>query len=115
VDVATEDNLNLKEAQQVLDEDHYGLDQVKERIVEYLAVRKLKPEHKGRFSASSGLRESARLPSGVHRPRDGRKFVRVSLGGVRDEAEIRGTGAPTSAPCRGASSSRSGRPGAATR
>ena len=83
--------IDLPLTKQVLDADHSGLEKAKDRILEYLAVRKLNPEVKGRSSASSALRASAR-PRSRSRSREslGRKFVRVSLGGMRDEAEIRG-------------------------
>jgi ATP-dependent Lon protease len=100
-DVRTDDNLDLADARRILDEDHTGLSDVKDRIVEYLAVRKLRAE-RGLAEAVSGRGSGAILtlvgPPGVGKTSLGesvaralgRKFVRVSLGGVRDEAEIRG-------------------------
>ena len=89
--VASEDNLNIKKAEKILEEDHYGLERVKERIVEALAVRKLMEKPKGSILCLVG-------PPGVGKTSLGRsvaravnrKFVRLSLGGLHDEAEIRG-------------------------
>ncbi|MCU0495949.1 MAG: endopeptidase La [Anaerolineae bacterium] len=104
----THDNLDISRARQVLDEDHYGLEDVKERILEYLAVRKLRLERAEQLNAQVSTdyvrreRQGAILcfvgPPGVGKTSLGasiarameRKFIRMSLGGVRDEAEIRG-------------------------
>lgn len=102
----TEDNLDIGHARQVLDEDHFGLKDIKERILEYLAVRKLRQERKDELDQTSDeirrIREGVILcfvgPPGVGKTSlgrsiaraMGREFVRISLGGMRDEAEIRG-------------------------
>ena len=94
---STDDRIDLKEAKKILDDDHYGLDKVKERIIEYLAVRNLKqkkdPDGRVRgpilcFGGPPGVGKTS-LGKSIARAM-GRKFVRLSLGGVRDEAEIRG-------------------------
>lgn len=106
--IATKDDLDISRARKVLDQDHYGLEDVKERILEYLAVRKLKLERQDEFEVEEKVDEIRRVregvilcfvgPPGVGKTSlgqsiaraMGRKFIRISLGGVRDEAEIRG-------------------------
>ena len=87
----TTDNLDLKRARKILDEDHYGLQHVKERIIEYLAVLRMKKDMKGPilcFAGPPGVGKTS-IVRGIAKA-VGRKFVQMSLGGVRDEAEIRG-------------------------
>jgi ATP-dependent Lon protease len=87
----TTDNLDVVEARKILDEDHYDLEKVKDRIVEYLAVRKLKGDAKGPILCFVGPPGVGKTSLGRSIARAlGRKFYRMSLGGVRDEAEIRG-------------------------
>src|SRR5881628_490551 len=88
---ASKDNLDLHKAQRILDEDHYGLEKVKERILEALAVRKLKEKPKGPILCLVGPPGVGKTSLGRSVARAlGRKFIRLSLGGVHDEAEIRG-------------------------
>jgi ATP-dependent Lon protease len=87
----TEDSLDIDSAQKTLDEDHYDLEKVKKRILEYLAVRKLKADMKGPILCFVGPPGVGKTSLGRSIARTmGRKFIRISLGGVRDEAEIRG-------------------------
>jgi len=88
---STDDILDIKKARKTLDEDHYGLEKPKKRVLEYLAVRKLKPESKGPILCLAGPPGTGKTSLGRSIARSlGRKFHRISLGGVRDEAEIRG-------------------------
>ncbi|MFA4875031.1 MAG: endopeptidase La [bacterium] len=90
-DEPTKDKLDVEEAERILNEDHYGLEQPKERIVEYLAVRSLVEKMKGPLLCFVGPPGVGKTSLGRSIARSmGRKFIRVSLGGVRDEAEIRG-------------------------
>ena len=90
-DHCSKDNEDLARAEQVLEEDHYGLEKVKERVVEYLAVRMLNPDSKGAILCLVGPPGTGKtsIARSIARALD-RKYVRISLGGVRDEAEIRG-------------------------
>ncbi len=88
---SSEDTLDIKKARKILDEDHFGLEKAKRRIVEFLAVRKLKPDSKGPILCFAGPPGTGKTSLGQSIARAlGRQFIRISLGGVRDEAEIRG-------------------------
>ncbi len=90
-DKSTEDNLDLQHARKILDEDHYDIEQVKNRILEFLAVRKLKPDARGSILCFVGPPGVGKTSLGRSMARAlGREFERLSVGGVRDEAEIRG-------------------------
>ncbi|MCX7957967.1 MAG: endopeptidase La, partial [Deltaproteobacteria bacterium] len=89
--IFTDDNIRLSDARKILDEDHYDLEKIKERILEFLSVRMIKKDHKGPilcFIGPPGVGKTS-LGKSIARAM-GRKFVRISLGGIRDEAEIRG-------------------------
>jgi ATP-dependent Lon protease len=87
----TQDSLNIRRAQKILNDDHYDLEKVKTRILEYLAVKKLKPDSKGTILCFIGPPGVGKTSLGKSIARAlGRKFIRISLGGIRDEAEIRG-------------------------
>lgn len=88
---STKDRLNLRRAERILNSHHYNLEKVKRRILEYLAVRKLNPEHKGPILCLVGPPGTGKTSLGRSIAEAlGRRFVRISLGGIRDEAEIRG-------------------------
>ncbi len=88
---SSKDTLDIKKARKILDEDHFGLEKAKRRIIEFLAVRKLKPDSKGPILCFAGPPGTGKTSLGQSIARAlGRQFVRISLGGVRDEAEIRG-------------------------
>ncbi|MGD0115921.1 MAG: LON peptidase substrate-binding domain-containing protein, partial [Dehalococcoidia bacterium] len=90
-DKSTEDNLDIPRAEEILNEDHYGLDKVKRRILDFLTVRKLKPDSRGPILCFVGPPGTGKTSLGQSIARAlGRRFVRMSLGGMRDEAEIRG-------------------------
>jgi ATP-dependent Lon protease len=89
--VATEDNLDINRAQRILNEDHYNLNKIKDRILEFLAVHRLKQNNKGPILCLVGPPGVGKTSLGRSIARAlGRKFIRISLGGMRDEAEIRG-------------------------
>ena len=86
----SKDKHDIRRAQKILDEDHFGLEKVKERILEFLAIRKLRKDKKGPILCFIGPPGVGKLRRQVHRAQHGTEFVRLSLGGVRDEAEIKG-------------------------
>ncbi len=87
----TTDNLDLSQAEKVLENDHYGLEKAKRRILEYLAVRKLNPDIKGPILCFVGPPGTGKTSLGTSIAHSlGRKFIRIALGGIRDEAEVRG-------------------------
>jgi len=89
--VSTEDQLDIRRAERILNEDHYGLEKVKKRILEFLAVRKLKPDGRGPILCFVGPPGVGKTSLGQSIARAlGRKFVRISLGGMHDEAQLRG-------------------------
>ncbi|MFC1555151.1 endopeptidase La [candidate division KSB1 bacterium] len=89
--ISTKDRLNIEQAAEILEEDHYGLHDIKDRIVEYLSIRKLKKDLKGPILCFVGPPGVGKTSLGQSIARAlGRKFARMSLGGIRDEAEIRG-------------------------
>ena len=88
---STQDGINIKNAKKALDSDHYGLEKIKDRVLEYLSVRKLNPKMKGPilcFVGPPGVGKTSLGQAIAHAMK--RKFIRISLGGIRDEAEIRG-------------------------